>query len=79
MTALTFPTRRRWFHRYAVVEQNLITNKHTIVSWHITETSAVMAITGLLALCWDSVLTHSWDALPVSHALVRELEHWDKP
>lgn len=37
---ITPTPRRRWYHRYAVLEMSLILPRDTVISWHITRWGA---------------------------------------
>lgn len=82
MTPTSRLPRRRWWHRYAVLEQSHTTGENTIASWHRTRGGALTAVAVLNEHYWGSeereghyvTDVFDWRALPATHYLVREVE-----
>lgn len=72
---------RRWYHRYAVLEQSLLTGVRRVSSWHVTEAGAVTTTAALIAHYWceerGRYVSDVFDfmPLPAGHHLVRQVEH----
>lgn len=79
--------RRRWYHRYAIVEESLLLGKRSLLSWHLSKTGAEIAVGQLVAHYWTTeprgryvTDVFDWRALRADHFLVQEVvSSWVTP
>lgn len=79
MTPTLQRPRRRWWHKYVVLEQNLTSGVISVSSWHMSYDGAAHTVGRLIAHYWceerGRYVTDAfdWRALPAGHHLVREI------